>query len=278
MTASIKAQLAADLLAGEESEQNLPALGFHALRGMDDDRADVTGRVFLGLTVGCAAVPRPQVRPDLDAGFLLAASRFHQQRALGISLSTDEEVQAHKDAKQRVADKKTEFDEFAKAQSDELIDILITETKDYLVAAWRRETAPGLSPSRKIAASTKRRSSDGPITSIKPAANTATSMLGTKPTSTVRRKDGAERLAAEFAGQLLAIHREKRAIDDRNYVKLGGREGARGQKVRLKTNLEFIDPRSGICGRTYARSRFGRTAIRSRVACSTTRPRTSSGS
>ena len=60
-------QLAADLLPEAERGENLAALGFHALRDRDDDRVDVTGRTFLGLTIGCAQchdhkfdpIPRP---------------------------------------------------------------------------------------------------------------------------------------------------------------------------------------------------------------------------
>jgi len=48
----VKAQLAADLLP--DNKELLPALGFHALGGNADERVDVTTRVFLGLTVGCA--------------------------------------------------------------------------------------------------------------------------------------------------------------------------------------------------------------------------------
>ncbi|MBL8296354.1 MAG: DUF1549 domain-containing protein, partial [Bryobacterales bacterium] len=47
----VKAQLAADQL---NDTALLPALGFQTLGESDNDRVDVTTRVFLGLTVGCA--------------------------------------------------------------------------------------------------------------------------------------------------------------------------------------------------------------------------------
>ena len=238
----IKAQLAADLLAGEESEQNLPALGFHALRGMDDDRADVTGRVFLGLTVGCAQCHDHKFDPIPTQDFYSLQAVFTNSEPWEYPLSTDEEVEAHKKAKQWVADKKTEFDEFAKAQSDELIDILITKTKDYLVAAWEAGNGADVESVAKengLDQETLER-----WTNYLNQTSREHRYLDAwdKANKHGAEQAGAERLAAEFAGQLLAIHREKRAIDDRNYVKLGGREGARGQKVRLRTNLEFIDP------------------------------------
>ena len=52
----------------------------------------------------------------------------------------------------------------------------------------------------------------------------------------------ARQAASDFQQQLLSIHLEKRAVDDRNYVKLGGAEGARTQRTLLNTNLEFIEP------------------------------------
>ena len=238
----IKAQLAADLLSGEETEQNLPALGFHALRGMDDDRADVTGRVFLGLTVGCAQCHDHKFDPIPTQDFYSLQAVFTNSEPWEYPLSTDEEVQAHKKAKQRVADKKTEFDEFAKAQSDELIDILITETKDYLVAAWEAGNGAdveSVAEESGLDQETLQRWIDYLNQTSREHRYLDAWDEANKHGA---EKAGAERLAAEFAGQLLAIHREKRATDDRNYVKLGGREGARGQKVRLKTNLEFIDP------------------------------------
>ena len=42
------------------------------------DRADTTGTVFLGLTVGCATLPRPQVRSDFAEGPLRARGVLQQ--------------------------------------------------------------------------------------------------------------------------------------------------------------------------------------------------------
>ena len=238
----VKAQLAADLLPGKQNEEYFAALGFHALRGKDDDRVDVTGRVFLGLTVGCAQCHDHKYDPIPTRDFYSLQAVFTNSEPWEYALTGDEEVQAHKKAKERVAGKKTELDEFAKAQSDELIDILITQTKDYLIAAWDAGNGAGAESIAKETGLDKQTlkkwidylSQTGREHRYLEAWDQANGRG-------VERIE-AERLAGEFAKELLAVHREKRGVDDRNYVKLGGREGARTSKVLLNTNLEFIDP------------------------------------
>ncbi|HWC00462.1 MAG TPA: DUF1549 domain-containing protein, partial [Bryobacteraceae bacterium] len=51
----VKSQIAADLLPRPDRERLLPALGFYGMSAQyQEDRPDVTGKAFLGLTVGCA--------------------------------------------------------------------------------------------------------------------------------------------------------------------------------------------------------------------------------
>ncbi|MEJ7607456.1 MAG: DUF1549 domain-containing protein [Bryobacteraceae bacterium] len=51
----VKAQIAGDLLPAAQREASLAGLGFYAMSGQyQEDRPDVTGKAFLGLTVGCA--------------------------------------------------------------------------------------------------------------------------------------------------------------------------------------------------------------------------------
>jgi hypothetical protein len=51
----VKAQIAGDLLPGDERVKNEAGLGFYALSPeFQDDRVDATTRGFLGLTVACA--------------------------------------------------------------------------------------------------------------------------------------------------------------------------------------------------------------------------------
>ena len=47
------------------------------------DQVDTNGTVFLGMTIGCAALPRPQVRPGPDEGLLPALCVLQQYRRPG---------------------------------------------------------------------------------------------------------------------------------------------------------------------------------------------------
>ena len=238
----IKAQLAADLLPAAEKEENLPALGFHALRGKDDDRVDVTGRVFLGLTVGCAQCHDHKFDPIPTQDFYSLQAVFSNSKPWEYPLAGEDAVQAHKEGKQAVADKKRELDEFIEAQSDGLVDILISGTKDYLMAAWKVSNGADVQSAVRESG-LDRETLERWIDYLSLTGREHRYLdAWDEANKQAADKAEAERLAAEFSDDLLAIHREKRAIEDRNYVKLGGREGSRSQKVLLATNLEFIDP------------------------------------
>jgi hypothetical protein len=66
--------------------------------------------------------------------------------------------------------------------------------------------------------------------------------------ATLRRGGGApapeevERLAGELQEMAIAVFREKAAIDDRNYVLLGGAAGVKDQNKRQYTNIESLPP------------------------------------
>ena len=83
----LEEQIAGDLIAESEPtrrDESIVATGFLAIgpkmlaeddpvkQQMDivDEQLDTTGRVFLGLTMGCAALPRSQVRPAGDERLL----------------------------------------------------------------------------------------------------------------------------------------------------------------------------------------------------------------
>ncbi len=53
-------------------------------------------------------------------------------------------------------------------------------------------------------------------------------------------RESVEAFANQFQASVLAMFAEKRAMDDRNYVKLGGAAGVRDEKTRQYTNLESL--------------------------------------
>lgn len=236
-------QLAADLLDSDERNENLPALGFHALRDRDDDRVDVTGRTFLGMTIGCAQCHDHKFDPIPQTDFYAMQGVFSSSKAYNHPLAPSEQVRAYDSAKERVQEQKLAIDLFLEKERDQLIDVLMERTADFLVGCYR-VAIQGESP-----ADVATEAELDPETLERWLA-----YLNTRPHDhpfleewhALLDRGGsleeASRAAREFETVLLAIHLEKRAVDDRNYVRLGGSEGVRTQKTLLNTNLEFLEP------------------------------------
>ncbi len=237
------AQLAADLLEGAEREELLPALGFHALRDRDDDRVDVTGRALLGLTIGCAQCHDHKFDPIPQADFYSLQGVFSSSNPHEVPLAPAERVEAYKAAKERVAEQKGAIDAFVEEQTEQLTLVLMERTADYLLAAWRVKTGHV-----KPEAAAKQGALDGEVLSrwlrYLDSGEHEHSFLD-KWTAFLDRGgslDDARAVAEAFERTLFAIRDEKLALDDRNYVALGGAKGVRDQRTLLNTNLEFLDP------------------------------------
>ena len=238
----VKAQLAADLFPEEEREDLLPALGFHAVSNHDVDRVDVTGRVFMGLTLGCAQCHDHKYDPIPTKDFYSLQGVFSSSKKHEYSLASDQVVQAYKDAKKRADDKKIEIDEFLKRVTDQLIDIFMTQTADYMTAAWRvmeggeetgsvaQETALDEEILQKWVDFLNETDRDHPFLD-----EWDQNRRGASP-------ERVREMAERFQETLLAIHKEKREMDDVNYVRLGGAKGARNQGNLIRTPVEFIEP------------------------------------
>ena len=237
------AQLAADLLPERDREGNLPALGFHALRDRDDDRVEVTGRVFLGLTIGCAQCHDHKFDPIPQTDYYALQGVFDSTEAYQHPLAPSEKVEEYDSAKKRVSQQKLAIDFFVEKERDQLIDVLMERTAEFLVASYRVSAESG-DPSQVAAESgLDQETLERWIAYLEsrphehPYLNAWHALVDRRGSLEEARKE-----AAEFERLLLETHREKRAVDDRNYVKLGGAEGARTSRVLLNTNLEFLDP------------------------------------
>ncbi len=257
----IKAQLAADLMS-DANEESLPALGFHALGKRDDDRVDVTGRVFLGLTLGCAQCHDHKYDPIPTKDFYSMQGVFSSSEKYEYPLVDEDMVAAYKQAQERVKEKKIEIDDFLKKVTDQLIDISMTQTSAYLFASWRvmqrGETAPvaveevGLDQEtleRWVAYLGKQGHDHHFLDEWKQV------LSGDADEAEVKKR------SAELETSLLAIHKEKREVDDVNYVRLGGADGARDQKTLLNTNLDFLEPVKWYFWRDVAYRKYRRAAI-----------------
>ena len=239
----VTAQLAADLMEGEDCDELLPALGFHALRDRDDDRVDVTSRALLGLTVGCAQCHDHKFDPIPQSDFYSLQGVFSSSDPHEFPLAPANQVEEYKAAQKLVADQKLKIDTFLEKQTEQLTLVLMERTADYLVAAWRVKTGHA-----EVAAAAEEAALDEDVLGRwldyldrgereHPYLDEWTAFLDRGGS-----REDARDVAQAFERQLFAIRDEKLGIDDRNYVALGGAKGVRDQRTLLNTNLEFLDP------------------------------------
>ncbi|MBI1352738.1 MAG: DUF1553 domain-containing protein [Acidobacteria bacterium] len=254
----VKAQLAADLLQGEDCDRLLPGLGFHALRDRDDDRVDVTSRVFLGLTVGCAQCHDHKFDPIPQSDFYSLQGIFDSSTPREIPLAPDAQVRRYKAAQKLVSHKKRTLDDYLESQSDQLIDAMMERTDAYLQAAWQAERGGASVAEAAEAWSVDSETLERWIAYLNSPELEHPYLDEWRALWAADRAEPEQvRAAAEsFEKTLLAIHEEKRAIDDRNYVKLGGKDGVKDQKTLLNTNLEFIEPVKWYLWRDLAAGAF----------------------
>ena len=238
----IRAQLAADLLPEPDRAKHLPALGFHAFVPRGDDRVDVTTRTFLGLTVGCAQCHDHKYDPIPTKDFyslqgVFAGSAYHEY-----PLAPEDQVKAYKKAQKAIVDKKEAIAKFIEKQSGQLIDVLLEQTAEYMTAAW--QVMGGTQPDAAAAATEgdlvpeildrwigylKSDQEHEYLDELDAA------VAGGATLEQVRK------LSEEVEELAIAINIEKKEIEDRNYVKLGGAKGVADERTRQYTNLEFLD-------------------------------------
>jgi hypothetical protein len=239
----IRAQLAADLLPAGEREKMLPGLGFLALAPKADDRVDVTARTFLALTAGCAQCHDHKYDPIPTMDFYSLQGVFESSELREYPLASSSEVEAYKKAQQKVNLKKEEINHFVDSQAEQVADILLTQTARYLVAAWKvmrglEPNAAGAAKAAELHASTLERW----IHYLRAPKEHQYLTEWDKMMARGGTEHEAQRLAEKFQSAVSAVVREKRSVDDRNYVKLGGAEGMKDKKARQFTNLEFLSP------------------------------------
>jgi hypothetical protein len=238
----VKAQIAADLLPEAQRERLIAGLGFQALGRGADDQVDVTTRVFLGLTVGCAQCHDHKFDPIPTRDYYSLLGVFRSSEPYLYPLAPESVVEGYKAHKQKLADLRELIDEFVEKQNLQLARISAEKTARYLAAAWEiqrgERNAVALATERRLDEETLLRWADYLKDPEKehPYLKGWFELLG--------RNAGADemrRFADAFQERVLAVLAEKRAIDDRNYVMLGGAKGAKDEKTRQYANLEFLD-------------------------------------
>lgn len=234
----VLAQVAADQLPPEAREELLPGLGFLVIAPNLDDLVDVTARTFLGLTVGCARCHDHKYDPIPTQDFYSLKGVFTSSKAAEHPLVADSVVQAYKQSQERINAQKKAIQDFIDAQTKQLTEILMGQTSDYMVAAWKAMNENPQTPPDELDPEILERW-------VKYLGRTDLEHPYLRDWEEVRGQGGTLQqvsdLSRRFQDAILAVHSEKKAIEDRNYVKLGGAKGVADQGTRQFTNLEFLD-------------------------------------
>ncbi|HLJ13581.1 MAG TPA: PSD1 and planctomycete cytochrome C domain-containing protein [Bryobacteraceae bacterium] len=238
----VKAQIAGDLLKSAHPADLVPALGFYALGPRDDDRVDVTGQVFLGLTTGCARCHDHKYDPIPTQDFYSLLGVFKSTEAQEYTLVDENTVASYKRMKKEIDDQKNAVADFVEKHSTELSEILAAKTSRYLMAAW--DVMNAVKPDCATAARDENLDETTLERWIGYLKNPSRDHKFLKPWDDLvanhAGREKAQTFADGFQDFVLTMFAEKHAMDDRNYVKLGGAAGVRDEHVRQYTNLESL--------------------------------------
>jgi len=250
----VKAQIAGDLLP--HADRLRPGLGFQALGHDHHDRVDVTTRAFLGLTVACAQCHDHKYDPIPTQDYYSLLGVFRSSSLTEHPLAPPAVVENYKAQKKIIDEREAALKEWTAKQIDSLIDILATRTADYMMAAWRVRQG-GAAPDGLDAETVTRwvaflRERDKDYAFLKPWFDALD-----------RQAPEAEmsRLAADLQTFFLSVLAEKKDIDDRNYVKLGGAKGVKDERTRQYANLDFLSPVKYYFWRDLASEPYRRDAF-----------------
>jgi hypothetical protein len=231
----VKAQLAGDVIPGADHDKLRPALGFHALGPQGDDRVDATTRVFLGITVACAQCHDHKFDPIPTKDFYSLQGVFRSSEIYQHPLADSKVVEDYSAHQKLIEDAKYELDTFVQQRSAELSESLARKTARYLMAAWKvshgREQHDSLDAEtlarwvEYLKDSRKDHDFLKPYFDLRPDAPLAM----------------VEKTAAGLEQLIVGIHEERRRMEDRNYVKMGGEKGVRNAATRQYTNLESLE-------------------------------------
>ncbi len=185
---------------------------------------------MLGLTVGCAQCHDHKFDPIPTRDYYSLLGVFKSSVVTEHPLVPEDIVKAYKDAKQASEDKAAAVKHFTEQQTHQLVDILATQTVDYLLAVWKKETPAHLDAeilkrwNAYLKTPTREHKFFTRWHALRPDA----------PEAEVRA------VALEIQQNFEKVIAEKKAIDDRNYVKLGGLEGMKDTNKVVGTLVEAL--------------------------------------
>ena len=222
----VKAQIAADLLPGADRERLMPALGFYGMSAQyQEDRPDVTGKAFLGLTVGCAQCHDHKFDPIPTKDYYSLLGIFTSTRLKEYPLAAAGVVQEYERREKRVQEVEEKLNNFVQVQSRQLAEILASRIVRYLPAAWevmgpQHKTAHDVAQAGNLDLETLERWT-------RYLAKEDDQRL--KPWHELLARGGtieeARKVAADFQEAVLTVHTEIQDIEEQNLARLGGAKG-----------------------------------------------------
>lgn len=210
----VKAQIAGDLM--DDKERYVAGLGFYALSPQfQDDRVDVTGKAFLGLTLGCAQCHDHKFDPVPTRDYYALLGVFTSTQTGEFPLAPEAVVAEYRKRKEAVEAQQAKLERYLDDQAKQLAEVLAHRAADYLRAARK---GPGAAEAAGLDAETLKRLID---------------YLKTSPEHPFLNewRDESRFDPEAFQRRLLAVLEEQKEIEKQNMIRLGG-SNARGDLAR----------------------------------------------
>ncbi|MBM3735009.1 MAG: DUF1549 domain-containing protein [Acidobacteria bacterium] len=236
----IKAQIAADLMPEPTRRESLAGLGFQTLGLSDDDRVDVTTRVFLGFTAGCAQCHDHKYDPIPTRDYYSLLGVFKSSKVDQHPLVPADEVERYKKAKAEVDERQAVLKRFMDRQIGQVSEIFASQTSIYIIGAWR--VLAGGQADKDLDPETVKRWTDYLQRAKRdhPHMDAWDELMKQTGGPAKATEAQVREVAARLHSSVQEIFAEKRAIDDRNYVKVGGIEGMKDTAKVIKTLVDAL--------------------------------------
>lgn len=210
-----------------EIPNHIPALGFQALGAGANDQLDVTTKVFLGLTVGCAQCHDHKYDPIPTKDYYSLLGIFRGTQTDEHALVEKQEVERYKAQKKKVDDLKEILADYLAEQTKQLTSLLARDTAKYLLAAWNNKPE-GLDEETFKRWQTYLAEGNKEHPYLKPWYE----LLKSTPTEQQVKAE-----AEKYQQFVLELLDEAAEVDDKNYVAFGGRKGQKNENTRQYTNI-----------------------------------------
>jgi len=229
----LKAQIAGDQLG--DKQKYAGGLGLFGLRPhTQDDRVDITGRVFLGLTTGCAQCHDHKFDPIPTTDYYALLGIFESTQDSEIPLADEGAVKSWKGQKKLVDQQKIVIRDFLHDQAAQIAKMFALQTERYVTNA--RLVLKG-GQNQKVVAAREKLDEETFDRWVKYLGNPQKDHPYLKDWNTDRFD------AHAFQDRVLAVLKERQDVDDENALRAGlkKRPGAVAEEATsLKTQSFYL--------------------------------------